>query len=100
MNIEHLTEGQAKFLLESLERQKSKKTQAETILLNDLRERFSEVIEQGSAKGFKRCGDYVKMINMDTFGDNYKNNWIKVKQNTKGEYFIMKYLGNKRIYID
>lgn len=101
MRIENLTLGQKKALLESLEKQKSKKTPPEVKTLNDLREFFAEPVdvEEFGEGFFKRCGDFIKMIDMDTFGENYRNNWVKLKETSKGEYFTSFYTGGKRIYL-
>ena len=90
-----------KALLESLTNQKSPKTPAEVNLLSELRDIFAEECEvDGYNKtDFKRVGNYIKMADMDTFGEDYRNKWVKIKSNSKGEYFTIKYLGNNRIYI-
>ena len=99
MNISKLTIGQQKSLLDSLEKQVSKRTPSETSTMNELRDILSEEIDGGDAKGFKRCGNHVKMINLDTFGERYNNCWIKIYESSKGEFFTSSYIG-KRIYIN
>lgn len=98
MKASKLTIGQQKFLLESLEKQTSPKTKAENSLLNELRDLFSEELD-GDATGFKRCGNYVKQTQIDTFGERYNNCWIKIHTSGKGEYFTSSYMG-RRIYIN
>jgi hypothetical protein len=93
-----LTLQQKIALSESLEKQKSPMTPAEKSMMYELREEFAEPITNGDAKGFKRFNNYVKMIDMDTFGDRWNNTWIKIYENTKGEYFTSTYIG-KRVYI-
>jgi hypothetical protein len=94
MEIKHLTLGQKKGLLDMLSNQKSKMTPNERKIYNLLRDDLSENLS-GDAFGFKRCGNYVKMINMDTFGDRYNNCWIKIYSDNNGEYFKSKYLGRR-----
>lgn len=100
MTLSNLTLGQKQFLLTSLESQKSPMTSAERNLFNELRDFFAEVVEVDNSRNFKRCGQYIKMIHMDTFGDNYKNNWIKVQESGKGEFITMSYTGNTRMYLN
>ena len=100
MEVSNLTIGQQKFLLESLTNQKGPMTPLEKRKLNKLRDLFAEECVVDGDKNFKRVGGFVKMVNMDTFGDNYKNNWIKVRRTDKGEYITMLYTGNKRMYLN
>jgi hypothetical protein len=96
--IKHFTTGQKEALLVSLEGQKSPKTPSERKVLNELREFFSESVD--GEPELMRCGDFIKFRHMDTFGDRWNNNWIKIYSTDKGEYFKMHYLGNKRIYLN
>jgi hypothetical protein len=96
--IKGKTEAQLKALSQSLERQKSPKTPMEKEVMMLLRDMFSEKLT-GKAKGYKRFGNYVKMIDMDTFGEDYRNNWIKIQESDKGEFFVHQYTGGKRVYI-
>jgi len=41
----------------------------------------------------------IKFVNLDTFGDDYRFNWLKVKENSKGFYIEFEYYGG-RIYIE
>ena len=41
----------------------------------------------------------IKFVNLDTFGDDYRFNWLKVKENSKGFYIDFEYYGG-RIYIE
>ncbi len=94
MEIKHLTLGQKEALLNSLSNQKSPMTPNEKKVYNLLRDDLAEPLT-GDACGFKRCGNYVKMINMDTFGDRYNNCWIKIYSDNNGEYFKSTYLGRR-----
>ncbi|MHA2278822.1 MAG: hypothetical protein ACXAC2_23835 [Candidatus Kariarchaeaceae archaeon] len=81
-------------------------TLAEKKTLEDLRMLLSEEVDiildgemiVGNGKVI-RCGDVVKIIGADTFGDDYRFGWIKLKETMRGEYFTCKYYDNKRIYI-
>lgn len=97
MKTFNLTEGQKRFLYESLRDQKSEKNTPEKILFSELREYFAEVIEVGPHKLLSIDG-YVKQIEMDTFGEDYRFGWIKVNDTSKGRYFYSSYHG-KRIYL-
>jgi hypothetical protein len=99
MTVSNFTIGQQKFLLESLSSQTSPMTPAEEALLNELLE-LHPVALTGDAAGYERKGDYVRMINMDTFGDRYNNCWIKIYTSSKGEFFTHTYTGGKRVYLD
>jgi hypothetical protein len=48
---------------------------------------------------FDFSNEKIKFINIDTFGDDYRFNWIKVKENSKGFYIDFEYYGG-RIYIE
>jgi hypothetical protein len=48
---------------------------------------------------FDFSNEKIKFINLDTFGDDYRFNWIKVKENSKGFYIDFEYYGG-RIYIE
>ena len=69
-------------------------TVSERVLFNELREELAERLD-GDASGFIRCGNFVKMINMDTFGDRYNSCWIKVYSDNSGEYFTSSYVGRR-----
>lgn len=101
MNISNLTIGQKKALLKSLESQKSPMTKSEKIALNALRFDLSEEItaEEGRFT-LLRVGNLVRMIDIDTFGEDYRIRWVKVKENRKGEFFNIQYLSGSRIFID
>jgi hypothetical protein len=100
MDITKLTLGQKKALLESLENQKSKRNTAERNTLNALREDLGEVINTRHYGEFIICGNYIKLHNFDTFGENYKARWIKIHETPRGEFFTCSYFNNKRIYLD
>jgi len=93
------TEGQRKGLWEMLKDQKSPMTTAEKKLFNELVEEFAEVVYTEKGDSFYRVGDKVKMTFMDTCEDDWRNNWLKVKETVKGEYIVSKYLGGKREYL-
>jgi hypothetical protein len=88
-----------KALLESLSNQTSQMTHSEMNLLEELLE-LHPIALKGNGAGYERKGDSVRMINMDTFGDSYKNCWIKIYTSSKGEYFTHAYTGGKRVYLD
>ena len=88
-----------KALLVSLSNQTSIMTISELQLLNELIE-LHPVALKGYASGYERKGNYVRMINLDTFGERYNNCWIKIYTTNKGEYFTHTYTGNKRVYLD
>lgn len=100
MNIKYLTQGQKEALLRCLENQKSPKTTAESSMLNKLREYFGVVCYGDNSAKFLRCGNFVKQIEADTFGDHYKFRWIAVKRSDLGEYITASYFGNKRVYLN
>jgi hypothetical protein len=82
------TQNAKKALYESLKSQKSKKTPAENKLYNLLREELSEVIN-----GLLVLDGYAKQRNLDTFGDKWRNGWVKIKEDQFGEYIRTVYLG-------
>jgi hypothetical protein len=88
-----------KALLESLSNQTSPMTRSEVELLEELMELYPVALK-GNAMGYERKGDYVRMMNMDTFGERYNNCWIKIYTTSKGEYFTHAYTGSKRVYLD
>lgn len=47
-----------------------------------------------------RVGNRVKLVNMDTFGEVYRNNWLKVSNTDKGEFFVSSYMGGMRVYLN
>lgn len=97
MDIKYLLEPQKKALYESLRDQKSDMTSAEKKLYSQLREYFAETIEVEDNKLLVLDG-YVKQIEMDTFGEDYRFGWIKLRTTNKGEFFYSSYHG-KRIYL-
>jgi hypothetical protein len=92
-----LTQGQKKALFESLDNQKSEMTKAEQKFYNDHKNIFTVKLT-GAAQNYERLNDKVRQINFDNFGENYRNCWIKIYNNSKGEYFYSSYTG-KRIYL-
>jgi hypothetical protein len=88
-----------KALLVSLINQTSPMTPSEEALLNELLE-LHPIALTGNGAGYERKGNYVRMINLDTFGERYNNCWIKIYTTLKGEYFTHAYTGSKRVYLD
>ena len=91
-----------KALWDSFNNQTSPMTSAESKLWEELQNEFGELVcEEGfSVPTLIRKGNKVKMIFIDTFGDGWRNCWVKVRRSDKGEYFTMSYTGNKRTYLD
>lgn len=106
MDISKLTQGQKQALLYSLERQKTPKTTGERNTLEALRLDNAEEVLTVDGNIVLRCGDYVKMRDkdFDTFGEDYRNRWIKIRETNKGEYFNSHYLSPTgravRIYLE
>lgn len=44
-------------------------------------------------------GKKVRLENMDKFGDDYRNRWISLQSNGKGQFFISSYLGFGRWFL-
>ena len=106
-NLNKLTKGQREELYISLKNQTSQKTNSEKLVLKELIKEFSNVLNDKFADKveciegglFFRIGDFVKIVNMDKFGDDWRNTWVKVYESSKGEFFKMAYLGGKRTYL-
>lgn len=49
---------------------------------------------------FLRKSNAVKSIGLDTFGEDYRNRWIKIRASEKGEFFTASYYGGHRMYLD
>lgn len=96
-NIRNYSENQKKGLYEMLKASKNM-TPAEKGTYKKLREYFAEMLEVGCYKLLYLDG-YVKEIEMDTFGEDYRFGWIKVRYSSKGEYYLSSYYG-KRIYLN
>ena len=100
MNITTLTPGQREALKASLENQAAPMTPAEIRTLRALTQEEMTIEETLDGIRMERQGDKVRMIEMDTFGEDYRNRWIKIQSTEKGEYFTSYYLGNKRKYLN
>ena len=100
LDIMNYTEGQKKALLESLKAQSSPMTQGEKSLLAELKEYFTTIVSTIEGLKVERLGDKVRILEMDTFGEDYRNRWIKLRYTSKGEFFSCYYWGNKRMYLD
>lgn len=98
MEAPKFTQAQAKAIFETLHNQTSPFTPMEKLIYDKYKDQFP-VRLTGEASNFERLGNKVRQIEMDKFGEDYRNCWIKVYSNSKGEYFTSKYIG-KRIYID
>jgi hypothetical protein len=105
MDISKLTQGQKQALYNSLEYQKTPKTTAEKETLNQLRMELAEEVETEMGLIVLRVGDLVRMRDkdFDTYGEDYRNRWMKVRESGKGEFFNSHYLSStgraKRIYL-
>ncbi len=99
MDYALFTTGQQKAMLESLNNQKViagpelKHRNALRLILAE------EVTTECGRYTVLRSGDFVRLIAIDTCGDNYRNCWLKVNSTQKGEYFTSTYLGAGRIYL-
>lgn len=108
--IENLTEGQKKGMLEMLSNS-TNLTGPEREILTQLRVYFKKTIiavrchellkinQRPIEMILSECGGYVKMLWLDTFGEDYRNRWVKLRESSKGQYFNMKYLGDERWYL-
>jgi hypothetical protein len=103
MKATQYTLGQRKALYISLRNQACKMTDSERYLYNELRNEFSEVMDvifAEESKGMYILNGKAKQIQMDTFGDTYRNGWSKIKTDKDGdEYVRTAYLGKWYLYI-
>ena len=98
MSIKNLTAGQKKALLISLSNQSSPMTTGEKALLKQLKEDAIEIVETAQGWPVQKLGNKVRQIDLDTFGEDYRNCWIKLQESEKGVFFYSAYFG-KRIYL-
>jgi hypothetical protein len=98
MNIKNLTDGQKEALLISLSNQSSPMTTGEKSLLKQLKEDAIEIVETAKGWSVQKLGNKVRQINIDTFGEDYRNCWVKLQESGKGIFFYSAYFG-KRIYL-
>lgn len=94
MNISKLTIGQQKALFESLRDQKSTKTPAESRIYNQLREIFADQVD-----GWFILDGYAKQIHFDSFGDGWRNKWLKIYENDKGSFVDAAYFGGRHYIV-
>jgi len=101
MTTLNYTQGQKQALWDSLTKQTSPMTQSEKALYNELIKEFGELVFEEGANypTLIRKGNKVKFISLDTFGEDYRNCWLKIYTTSKGEYFTSTYVG-KRIYLN
>lgn len=107
MTLSNLTLGQRKGLFTMLRDQQSPMTNSERKIFDQLVIEFrnvkceflAEIVTFEGSKFF-RCGRFVKQVSMDTFGDVYRNCWIKIQESSKGEFITSTYIGGGRIYLD
>lgn len=101
MNIKNLTAGQKSFLYDSLKRQylsKRAMTIGERKCFFQLREFHSNYL-QIFGTDVLISYPWAKEINKDTFGEDYRSKWTKIKESGKGQFFYSAYQG-KRIYLN
>jgi hypothetical protein len=99
MDTSRFTKGQKEALLQSLSNQKSPMTRGEKALFEQLRKEAIVIVKTQSGCEFEMFENKVRQIGMDTFGEDYRNRWIKLKESSNGVYFTASYFGNKRIYL-
>lgn len=92
MNISNLTSGQKKGIYEMLNGSTSL-TPSESKALRDLKLFFGDVVTTDFKLDFEvsKNGKKVRAINLDTFGEDYRNNWLSVKEDSKGFFIRMSY---------
>ena len=99
MEISKLTTGQKNALLQSLINQTSPMTSGEKSMFDQLKNDAIEIVETEKGWEVERFGNKVRQIDIDTFGEDYRNCWIQLYETSKGVFFTSSYFGNKRIYL-
>lgn len=106
MTTSNFTTAQKKGLFVMLRDQQSQMTQSEKelyeILLKEFRnckDEFLAEIVTFEGIEFYKCGKFVKQTEIDTFGEDYRNCWMKIQESGKGFFVNPSYIG-RRIYLD
>ena len=97
MKVTNLTLGQREVLLSSLIKQKREGRMIEVREVSS--EDDSYIFEVNGSETHARVADRF----FDTFGEDYRRRWMKIKESTKGCYIMCSYYsvsGSKRIYLD
>lgn len=112
MKVTNLTLGQREVLLSSLRKQKREGRMIEgssedKVYRELLREAVREVSSEDGSYIFEvnGSGTHARVADkfFDTFGEDYRRRWMKIKESTKGCYIMCSYYsvsGSKRIYLD
>jgi len=96
-DLTKFTKGQKEAMLKSLLNAKSN-----TIADNKLKFALMDDLAEGdktASFGIIVCMGYAKMINIDTFGEAYREVWAKIRTTSKGDYINNSYTGG-RMYLN
>jgi len=95
-DLTKFTKGQKEAMLKSLINAKSNTTADNKLkfaLMDDLAEG-----DKDASFGIITCMGFAKMVNVDTFGEDYRSVWAKIRTTNKGNYINNSYTGG-RMYI-
>lgn len=95
--INKYTEAQKKGLYCMLKDSKNM-TPSEKKVYSQLRIYFAEQSINEVGADILIIDGYVKEVNQDTFGEDYRFGWCKIKETNKGIYYYSSY-NQKRIYL-